>query len=69
MGPARDDQAFALETPFSFDSDWSATLGCYVKINVANDNVMSFFIALKVFHVCICNRFENTLMSLSPKQL
>jgi hypothetical protein len=36
-------QPFALETPFSFDSDRSATSSFYVTINVANENIMSFF--------------------------
>jgi hypothetical protein len=42
MGPARPNVFFVPETPFSFDSDRSATRGCSVTINVANENIMRF---------------------------
>jgi hypothetical protein len=45
---------FALEMPFSFSGDWSAICGWCVKINVANNNLISFLAVLKFFHVCIC---------------
>jgi hypothetical protein len=54
---------FALETPFSFDSDGSATSGWYVKINVANGNLMRFLAVFKMYHVFVCNLCENKLIS------
>jgi hypothetical protein len=41
----------ALETPFSFDSDRCSTRGRYVKINVSNENLMSFLAVYRKFHV------------------
>jgi hypothetical protein len=32
----------------------------HVAINVTNEKCMSFLAILKLLHVCICNRFENT---------
>jgi hypothetical protein len=54
---------FALETPFSFDSDRSATHDRYLKISIANEDFMSFLAVLKLFHACFYNRFENTPIS------
>jgi hypothetical protein len=50
---------FGLETPFSFDSRWSATGGRYVSINVDNETVMILLSVFKLFHVRICNRSES----------
>jgi hypothetical protein len=61
---------FALEMLFFFDSGWSTTHGWYVTISVANKNViMSFFAVFKLFRVCICSYFENTLISYRPNHL
>jgi hypothetical protein len=54
---------FALETPFYFDSDRSATRDWYVKINVANENLKRFLAVFKMYHVFVCNLCENTLIS------
>lgn len=58
-----------LETPYSFDSNRSATHGRYASINVTNKNLTSFLAAFKLFHVYICNRFGNTLISWLPNHL
>jgi hypothetical protein len=50
---------FALETPFSFESDRSATRGRSIKTIVAKKNLTSFLAVFKMFHVCVCTRFEN----------
>jgi hypothetical protein len=52
---------FALETPFSFDSDLSTTRSLYVTINIAIGNLMSFLVVFKLFNVCIFNSVENRL--------
>jgi hypothetical protein len=54
---------FAHKISFSLDSDRSATRGWYVKINVANENLMSFLAVFKMYHVFVCNLCENTLIS------
>jgi hypothetical protein len=55
---------FEIETPFFFHMDRSAVRGwyTYVMIVVANKNFMTFLPVLKLFLVCIYNRFENTLI-------
>jgi hypothetical protein len=69
MDPVVYPRLFAPETPFSFYSDRSATRGWYITINVANENLMSFHAVFKLFHVCICNRFDDTLISHCPNNL
>jgi hypothetical protein len=54
---------FALESPFYFDSDLSATRGRHVTIIVVNEHLTSLFAVFKLFHAFICNRFENTQIS------
>lgn len=61
--PAASIQDFALESPFTFDSDRSASRGSYVTISVANENLMNFLVVLTLLHVCIYNHFENTPLS------
>jgi hypothetical protein len=39
----------ALETPFSSDTDRSATRGLCVKFSVANENLKEFLAAFKLF--------------------
>jgi hypothetical protein len=60
MGPALSVAPFSLEAPFSFESDRSATGDCYVRINIAKQNLMSFLAVFKLYHACIRNHFENT---------
>jgi hypothetical protein len=38
-------------------------------MSVANEKLRSFLAAFKIPHVCICNRFENTLISYHPNYL
>jgi hypothetical protein len=58
---------FALETPF-FYCDRSATRGQYATTSVAKENSVNF-LAVFNFHICICNRFGNTLISQHPNHL
>jgi hypothetical protein len=73
MGPAQPVTSnvvpFAFEAPFSFDSDRSAACGWYGIISVGNKNLTIFFAVFMLFHVCICNIFENTLISYHPNNL
>jgi hypothetical protein len=59
---------FALETQFFFDTDRSATRGQYATTSTANENSVNF-LAVSNFRICICNRFENTLISQQPNNL
>jgi hypothetical protein len=53
----------SFETPFPSNSGRSATHGCYVRINVAKENLRRFFTFFKLFHVRVSNRFQDTLIS------
>jgi hypothetical protein len=46
MGPA-----FELETPFTFDSDMSATRDWYVTNNVSNENLTSFLVVVSCLYL------------------
>jgi hypothetical protein len=52
-------QAIFLEAPFYFASGQSATRGSYVTNSVTNENFMSFHAVFKLFHICVCDRFEE----------
>jgi hypothetical protein len=60
---------FALKTPFSIANGWSATHDRYDTISVANENLTSFLAVLKLFHVCIHNRLEDTQTSYHQNNL
>jgi hypothetical protein len=46
---ARSLEACLIQTPFSFESDRSATRGLYCTINVANVNLTYLFVAFKCY--------------------
>jgi hypothetical protein len=45
---------FATEAPYFFVSDRSATRDWCIKINIINENLMSFLAVFEIFHVRIC---------------
>jgi hypothetical protein len=60
---------FALQTPFSFDSDCSTTNSFCIAVSVSLESPVSFPAIFKMINVGICNLLKDTPISYHPDKL